>query len=852
MATLEIHSTADEQLTPEDSTIYNKYFNVTREREFPMLHGTTYLDHAGTTLYPRSLIDQFSKEMLSNLLGNPHSTSAASQWVTNQIEDVRLKTLQFFGASSDDFDLVFVANATAGIKLVMEGFREHPDGFWYGYHKDSHTSVVGVREAATSGHYCFGSDGEVEEWLEKPGPMEVQPKPTALGLFAYPAQSNFNGRRLPLSWTGRVRSSGYAKFKKMYTLLDAAALVSTSPFELHNASASDYTVLSFYKIFGFPDLGALIVRKDSSVPLQHRKYFGGGTVEMVTCLKEQWHMRKNGSIHEQLEDGTLPIHSIIALGIALSGHERIYGSIQRVSSHTSALAKELYDRLSSLRHSSGREVCEIYKDCSSEYGDSRTQGPIIAFSLKDGAGDWISISEVEKVASVKKIQFRSGGLCNPGGIAASLRLDPWEMKRNFSAGQRCGNENDIIGGKPTGVIRVSLGAMSNLQDVTTFVKFIEEFYVDKQDPRGRAVELASSPGKFFIESLSIYPIKSCGDWSIPLNVRWDVRAQGLAWDREWCLVHQGTRRVLNQKNYPKMAMIKPVIDLEKGKLTIRYNGFLPLSVPSEIHVPLSLDPVHFESSENIPASRLCDDTLETYIYTSKQIAAFFTTATGTPCTLARFSPNHPGPLKRDPKAYLQLHPKTASAKSDSMPGAFPIASSFPPRPRPILLSNESPILTISRSSINRLNEDIKATPTGKAVHASAFRANIILAEDPSFPPGTEKPYAEDAWRYMRIISNPSSEQVASPHPRVTYFEILGGCRRCQMVCVDQRTGERGEEPFVTLAKKRRFGGKVFFGVHTALLSDSASASVGVGDQVVPIREGEEDEMGMGELVCVEQ
>lgn len=785
--------------------------------------------------------------MLSTLLGNPHSTSAASQRATNQIEDVRLKTLQFFGASSDDFDLVFVANATAGIKLVIEGFREHVDGFWYGYHKDSHTSMVGVREVATSGHYCFESDGEVEEWLEESGSMELQPKNTALSLFAYPAQSNFNGRRLPLSWTGRVRSSSHGKFKKVYTLLDATALVSTSPFDLNNASAPDYTVLSFYKIFGFPDLGALIVRKDSSLPLQHRKYFGGGTVEMVTCLKEQWHIRKNASIHEQLEDGTLPIHSIIALGIALSGHERIYGSIQRISSHTSALAKELYDRLSSLRHGSGREVCEIYKDCSSEYGDSRTQGPVIAFSLKDGAGDWISISEVEKLAFIKNIQFRSGGLCNPGGIASSLGLAPWEMKRNFSAGQRCGNENDIIGGKPTGVIRVSLGAMSNLQDVTTFAGFIEEFFVDNQDLRGRAVAIASSPGNFFIEKLSIYPIKSCGGWSIPPNVRWDVRAEGLSWDREWCLVHHGTRKALSQNGYPRMALIKSVIELEKGRLTVRYNGLTPLSVPSEIHVPLSLDPAHFESSENISTSRVCDEALKTYIYTSKQIAAFFTTATGTPCTLARFPPNHPGPLTRHSKAHLQPHQKTATSKINSMPGAFPIASIFPPRPRPILLSNTSPILTISRSSINRLNEDIKSKPTGKAAHASAFRANIILAEDPSFPPGTEKPYAEDAWRYMRIISNQSSEQTASPRPRTTYFEILGGCRRCQMVCVDQRSGERSEEPLVTLAKKRRFGGKVLFGVHTALLSDSASASVGVGDQVVPIREGEEDEMGMGKM-----
>jgi molybdenum cofactor sulfurtransferase len=34
-----------------------------------------------------------------------------------------------------------------------------------------------------------------------------------------------------------------------------------------------------------------------------------------------------------------------------------------------------------------------------------------------------------------------------------------------------------------------------------------------------------------------------------------------------------------------------------------------------------------------------------------------------------------------------------------------------------------------------------------------------------------------------------------------------------MVCVDQSTGERRQEPFSTLAKTRRLNGKVYFGTH---------------------------------------
>ena len=43
--------------------------------------------------------------------------------------------------------------------------------------------------------------------------------------------------------------------------------------------------------------------------------------------------------------------------------------------------------------------------------------------------------------------------------------------------------------------------------------------------------------------------------------------------------------------------------------------------------------------------------------------------------------------------------------------------------------------------------------------------------------------------------------------------MLGPCRRCNMVCVDQETAERHEEPFVSLAKTRRRNGGMWFGMH---------------------------------------
>lgn len=430
----------------------------------------------------------FEREMNAHLFGNPHSRSPSSMLSTDRIESTRVKALDFFKADPEKFDLIFVANATAAIKLVADCMSDYSQskgskGFWFGYHGDSHTSLVGVREVAQSHLTCFGSDRDVEEWLRRSERSMSQyghalPNHDGpVGLFAYPAQSNMNGRRLPLHWPGRVRAIKSASCET-YTLLDAAAFVATGQLDLSDEeNAPDFVALSFYKIFGFPDLGALIVRKRSGHVLKARRYFGGGTVDMVINGNEDamWHAGKASQLHDMLEDGTPAFHSIAALRIALETHRRLFGSMANVSKHTSILGKSLYRRMSNLAHANGRPVCRIYKGTSSEYGDSKSQGPTVAFNVLTSRGEWIGKSVFERLAVLNNIQIRTGGVCNPGGIATSLRISPIKMRENFDEGVRCGNELDEISGKPTGIIRVSLGAMSSMEDIEYFIKFVQLF-----------------------------------------------------------------------------------------------------------------------------------------------------------------------------------------------------------------------------------------------------------------------------------------------------------------------------------------------------------------------------------------
>ena len=518
----------------------------------------------------KSLVTRFAKDMSTYLYGNPHSASPSSVRSTRRVDGVRARLLEFFRASPEHYDLVFTANTTAAIKIVADAFRDVPGGFWYGYQRDAHTSLVGVREYASQTQ-CFGSDLELELFLKGEDEAANAARNRRVGLFAWPAQSNMNGRRHPLDLAGRVQSSSTSAHRT-YTMLDAAAYCTTGQLDLSNPdTAPDFVALSLHKIFGFPDLGALIVRKSAGDVFKYRKYFGGGTVEMVTVIGQEWVSRKETVLHEQLEDGTLPFHQIVALESAMNVHAELYGCMTNITQHTCALAANVYKRLRALRHANGLAVCEIYKDPKAQYGNPKTQGPNVAFNIRNSQGGWIGKSDVEGLAVARDIHLRTGGVCNPGGIANFCALEQWEMRRNFAEGMRCGDNFDILGGKPTGVVRVSLGAMSTQRDVDTFIEFVEAIFVEtgpEADPNQHSTLTPDCGAESTVEGLNLFPIRGCGSWKIPYYVNWGIGDRGLIWDREWCIISKDTGLALEPALHPRMQLIQPAINAERGTLKL--------------------------------------------------------------------------------------------------------------------------------------------------------------------------------------------------------------------------------------------------------------------------------------------
>ncbi|CAM1507077.1 Fc.00g067180.m01.CDS01 [Cosmosporella sp. VM-42] len=739
--------------------------------------------------------------MTSTLYGNPHSSSPSSQQSTSRIEDARMNLLDFFSADPTEYDLVFVANATAGIKLVVDSMRSQPQGWLYTYHQACHTSLVGAREEALES-ICLDDDG-VQSWLNGAEVFNDSLQSQTI-LFSYSAQSHMDGKRYPLSWSKDLKERFSGLTPRILTMLDASSFSATSRLDLSDRNlAPDFTVLSLYKIFGFPDLGALIVRRSAESVFDDRKYFGGGTVDMVVVGKERWHAPKAHFLHERLEDGTLPFHNLVALDIAIKVHRDLFGSMDQISSHTSFLRQRLLTGLGSLRHANGEPVCTVYTE-TLKSAEVIGTGPVVSFNLRNSMGAWISLHEFEKLAVLKKMHVRTGGLCSPGGIASTLDLQPWEVRRNFSAGFRCGSENDIISGKPTGVIRASLGAMSTISDVDLFVGFIGEFYLETKISEVQLDASAATVPRMLpglrVKAITVFPIKSCAGFTVPPGIRWDIRPEGLAWDREWCLIHHGSGHALSQKRCPKMALMQPSLDFDKGLLRVVYRGNQHPGIPSEISIPLSADPTLIDATFRQLQSRVCGDNISAQMYTDEGINEFFSKTLGLPCILARFPPGGRGLSSRLSKAQMQRHQQPA--KVNNLPGAFPELPSPPDSdseqqpPAKILLSNESPILMVHSSSVDALNQEIKSRG-GNPVTEKSFRANIILERTTNMK--GQPAFAEDGWRSVRIGNQD--------------FNLLGACRRCQMVCIDQETGERREEPYVTLAKTRRFDGKVYFGAH---------------------------------------
>nr|CAG8613741.1 8511_t:CDS:1 [Entrophospora candida]CAG8620557.1 2119_t:CDS:1 [Entrophospora candida] len=465
---------------------YNGKIDQIREKEYPQLKNAVYLDHTGSTTYAKSAIKNFGRDLLSNLYGNPHSNSPSSRASSVRIEEVRKRILRHFNTNNEEYSVIFTANATSAAKLVGEmiPWSKHST---YKYLRESHNSINGLRrfvEKINPKNIVSLTESDVVSMIKSANRPDYIPKHREISeksrrnptysLFAYPAQCNFSGMRFPLKWTREIKKLDTER-EKTLVLLDAAAYVPTSPLSLADKKNSpDFVILSFYKIFGFPTgLGALIVKNELE-PILQKDYFGGGTIDSV-AYDRPW-QKFSKDMPTRYEDGTVNFLNIIALDHAFDSFERMYTNCDNISMHVSSLITFLSRNMKSFKHWNGKRVCMVNTD--RDYSDSKQHGGIFSFNVKRADGTYVGYLDIEKLASVNGIHIRSGGNCNPGSITRWCGVRSSDVIENYYEGKTCSDDKDIYKGKHYGAARLSVGAMTTIEDVLIWLDFFKRHYVE--------------------------------------------------------------------------------------------------------------------------------------------------------------------------------------------------------------------------------------------------------------------------------------------------------------------------------------------------------------------------------------
>lgn len=575
-----------------------------RGTEFTHLNGKTFLDHAANTIYMKSVIhDYYLKLTEHSLFSNPHSNSESGIYTNNCVLQTRQNVLGLFNANSNDYDLVFVSNATHGLKTLAEMFQFDGQGdgemrSCFAYLNDNHTSVMGMRElvwqySKSCDVYCVYENEEDEaeelnsEIIKKSSGSEFSCNGLR-NLFVYPAQSNFNGRKYPLDWISRVQDEGDKAFRNMsktsnnwFVCLDAASFVCNSRLDLSANNKPDFVVISFYKIFGFPTgLGGLLIRKNERTKSALRKvYFGGGTISMALVNESKFEFRNGDEYHDFIEDGTISYLDIVGLNVAMKGFSKILVNdyMSSIEMYVKELSVFCYQELIQLRHYNDEKLVFVYriKKCS-EYG------PIIAFNLMDSRKNFISYVLINKLAQEFGIHLRVGCFCNIG--ACKMHLKNLNLLENFQLfGHKCGDHIDLINGQPTGACRVSFGYCSTRDDVLKLVEFLNIHFVETkkkvnnmsnslEDSLPVSGQFDSNAKQYFkLVNLFIYPIKSAAPFEI--NTKWPLSeiTNSLLYDRNWVII-DANQIPLTQKRLPTLVNLHASIDLKRRVLKLVYNG----------------------------------------------------------------------------------------------------------------------------------------------------------------------------------------------------------------------------------------------------------------------------------------
>lgn len=263
-------------------------------------------------------------------------------------------------------------------------------------------------------------------------------------------------------------------------------------------------------------------------------------------------------------------------------------------------------------------------------------------------------------------------------------------------------------------------------------------------------------GNILLSDIFIYPIKSLAGIRLKAAT---VQERGLQYDRRWMLIDDAGV-FMTQRKTAGMALLRVSLQENGMEVSHLHQDIDPLFVPYETH------------SLNSTLVTVWDDICFAY-FVNREANRWFSEALGVSCRLVYM-----------PDSSIRLIDPNYANHGEK--------TSF---------SDGFPFLLAGQSSLDDLNRRLE-----QPVPMNRFRPNFVFS-------GAE-PFAEDAWKTIRIGS--------------VLFYAPKACGRCIVTTTNQDTGMQGAEPLRTLNTFRKKGNKVLFGQNLIGLS---TGTVRIGDPI---------------------
>jgi molybdenum cofactor sulfurtransferase len=545
-----------------------------RRAEFPQMGSGVFVDFGGSFPISQSAISRMT-EYTTDLL-SLYPTADGPSLIDTEILSFQRELLSLLNSDLDHYAVLFGTNTSAVLRYLGFAFP-FTAGSKFFYQADNHNSVLGLRKVAV---HKGGEIVAVGSFPRSTG--------SAHSLFAFPPQSNFNGKKYPLQWIRDFQS-----LPNSHVLVDAAAFLPSNKIDL-SLHAPDFVVFSLLKCFGASG-GCLLIRR-AVLPIL--AVLGNPPFDRMSVVGAR-----------------------AGLAVRLRFEAALGGDL---AAHVARLAEALHAGLKRLVHHNGRPLAVLYPP---DFPGIVQQGGTVAFNLFDSNGAPIAHDGIFTAATANRIFLRFGVHCNPGGTYMALGWDPAAIQRATAKHEAaCSLTASIMENRHVGSIRISFGFANLPEDVDALLAFFESSLVEKET-------VAAPPeDSYRLAKVFIHPIKGCRGVEVFRNPYRIVKA-GLLFDENWGIADE-LSTFLDRRRCPALLTLAVAVDEELTAMTV--------TAPDGRSLRISL--TDRPRGTKFTSSTVCHEQIGGEIYGSA-VNEWFTDVLGQKAILVRVDPTQMKPFR---------------------------------------------------------------------------------------------------------------------------------------------------------------------------------------------------------------